>query len=1016
MNDYNLYIQQLADILQQGNVQISNIKPSEWTEANMIMQKPFPGPFRYSKTPYTREIVDCLSPDHPARWVAVMKGAQVGFALDSETDLPTPEGFVKMKDIKRGDYVLSEHGLPIKVTMATDLMHEHKCYKVVFTDGSEIVADADHLWEVYDLKNVKRVLSTEKILPRVKHVKKSGKSRNRYYIPNSKAIEGIEKNLPIDPYLLGLWLGDGCTTSNTITATKEDAIFYKQELSSRGIDVLLTPYKGQDHTYHVRVQNAFNSWKGGYNIYGNKHIPSEYFTASIQQRLDLLQGLIDTDGHVMKDGKVEFYNINKKLIEEVRTLIASLGYKVTLRERDNSGKKTQMHPTRSYEMQNIFVLNFMGYAEMPVAKLPRKRDRLKSIKDIRQEITKRWIESIEEVESRPVKCISVDSPTKLYLAGKSYIPTHNSSGVIYPGVGWIIKNNPGNTFITVGAPDLIEKSMEKLDLMIDACGIRDYIKPQVMRNRMNKSGDTNFKKEFPGGYVTIASANNHKAIRQVDLQYGFFDDFESVKGQSKESGDTRKLLEQRFAAYADTHKIFYISTPELKETSNIEPAYMLGDRRKYFVPCPCCGDFIELRWSIQNGEIAGGITYKTDDDGRLVAGSVGYICQSCGGFFNDKKKHEMLNNGLWKPTAEPSKAGYYSYQISSLYAPIGMYDWEHYVNDYIEANPIGQPRIEKAHKAFVNLCLGEPYEPQSEQISANSIQRNCREYDPCTIPEKLSISDGNGRILLITCAADMNGKLEDARLDYEVVAWSEKGASYSIEHGSIGTFVPREGAKKEVRDRDKWTYEFNTASSVWAKFDEVINKRYTTDTGRTMQIARSGLDCGYFSAYAYQYIDSKPIFPFPKVMGLKGKGDEQFEWIEKDVKYFVPAKERPNLYILTVGRFKDDLAEWMQLNWNKNMAEQHYGFMNFPTPSNGMYGFSNFFEHFESEHRVMETNSNGQSVAAWKKKGASVMNHMWDCRVYNMAVREIMMEQMRKELKVPKLTWREFCVAITGGK
>jgi phage terminase large subunit GpA-like protein len=267
MTDTELYIQQIQGILAAGNVQISNIKPSEWTEKNMIMQKPFPGPFRYSKTPYTREIVDCLSPDHPARWVAVMKGAQVGF----------------------------------------------------------------------------------------------------------------------------------------------------------------------------------------------------------------------------------------------------------------------------------------------------------------------------------------------------------SSGVIYPGVGWIIKNNPGNTFITVGAPDLIEKSMEKLDLMIDACGIRDYIKPQVMRNRMNKSGDTNFKKEFPGGYVTIASANNHKAIRQVDLQYGFFDDFESVKGQSKESGDTRKLLEQRFAAYADTHKIFYISTPELKQGSNIEPAYELGDRRKFLVPCPCCHAFIELKWNVEGG---GGIFFERDDSGR----------------------------------------------------------------------------------------------------------------------------------------------------------------------------------------------------------------------------------------------------------------------------------------------------------------------------------------------------------------------------------------------------------------
>lgn len=670
MTDQELYIRQIKDILEAGNVQISNIKPSDWTEKNMIMQKPFPGPFRYSKTPYTREIVDCLSPDHPARWVAVMKGAQVGF----------------------------------------------------------------------------------------------------------------------------------------------------------------------------------------------------------------------------------------------------------------------------------------------------------------------------------------------------------SSGVIYPGVGWIIKNNPGNTFITVGAPDLIEKSMEKLDLMIDACGIRDYIKPQVMRNRMNKSGDTNFKKEFPGGYVTIASANNHKAIRQVDLQYGFFDDFESVKGQSKESGDTRKLLEQRFAAYADTHKIFYISTPELKQGSNIEPAYELGDRRKFLVPCPCCHAFIELKWSVEGG---GGIFFERDNSGRLVSGSVGYVCQECAGFFKDKTKHEMLNNGFWKPTAEPSKAGYYSYQISSLYAPIGMYDWEHYANDYCEANPLGQPRIEKNHKAFVNLCLGETYEQSSEQLRLDMLQGQDRPYNPWEIPEKLSLSDGNGRLVMITCAADMNGKVDDARLDWEIVAWSEKGASYSIAHGSIGTFIPRENTLKNKVDRERWTYDFNKPNSVWVEFDKIVNHVFTTDTGRNMKIMRTALDCGYFSnTHAYPYIDKSNPFPYIKVSGIKGKGEEQYVMDDRDIKYFKPAQERPNLYILTVGRFKDELAANMQLNWDERTdAEQPFGFMNFPQARDGMYGNKNYYEHYQSEHRVIEKNEDGAGIAAaWKKKSSTVMNHMWDCRIYNMAAKEIVVEEYRKILKVPKLTWKEVVIAITGGK
>jgi len=78
VSESKLYSDQLKALLESGSVNISDIKPSDWTEQNMIMQKPFPGPFKYSRTPYMREIIDCLSQSHPARTVAIMKGAQVG--------------------------------------------------------------------------------------------------------------------------------------------------------------------------------------------------------------------------------------------------------------------------------------------------------------------------------------------------------------------------------------------------------------------------------------------------------------------------------------------------------------------------------------------------------------------------------------------------------------------------------------------------------------------------------------------------------------------------------------------------------------------------------------------------------------------------------------------------------------------------------------------------------------------------------------------------------------------------
>ena len=624
--------------------------------------------------------------------------------------------------------------------------------------------------------------------------------------------------------------------------------------------------------------------------------------------------------------------------------------------------------------------------------------------------------------------LAVDDPAK-WVAVMKGLQIGVSAGVIIPGLCYIIKEAPGNTYFTVGAPDLIDKSVDKLDLAIDRSNLRNYIMREIQRKKNQKSGDTNTKKDFAGGFINITTPNNHKEWRDVSLKYGFIDDFEAAKSASKESGSTRKLMEGRFAAYADSHKIFYISTPELKLNSNIEPAYLLGDQRKYLIPCPCCKEYIELRWNVPEGigcvwkepmPDGSGIVWEKDEEtGGVKKGSVGYVCQKCGGFFTDKNKQELLNAGHWEPTAKPSKEGYYSYHISSLYAPIGMYDWEHYVNNYIECHPEGQPRKEAEYKTFLTTCLGITYEASAEQPSASAIQKNCRDYPIGTIPETLSMKFGNGRIVLLTCAADMNGKEDDARLDWELAGWDEKGTKWSIKHGSIGTFVPRENALKEKDDRAHWTYRFDAPNSVWTEFERIIKAEYVTDTGRKMKVALSGLDCGYFSNnYAYPFLDRINKFPNTYIVGLKGEKADEFLIFEKDMKAFKPAQERPNLYILKVGRVKDRIAEHMQLRWDSGNAEsQPFGFMNFPNPANGLYTYGGYFEHFESERRVIEANAEGTGVAAcWRKKNSTVQNHFWDVAVYNESIKDIFMDKVAKELKVKEMTWKEFVMVLTGGK
>lgn len=596
-----------------------------------------------------------------------------------------------------------------------------------------------------------------------------------------------------------------------------------------------------------------------------------------------------------------------------------------------------------------------------------------------------------------------DDPMR-WMAIKKGAQIGASSGVLIPVQLWMIKNDPSNTYFLVGSPNLIEKATEKLDIGIDNAGLRKYIKPQVMRKRAQKSGDTNNKKEFSGGYIHIGSANNHKDIRDVSLKYGLFDDWESVKGKSKESGNTAKLLEQRFAAYQDVHKICYVSTPELEDSSNIEQVYLLGDQRVYLIPCPCCGEYIELKWTIEYG----GITWKLDDNGKVISESVGYICQKCGGFFNDKNKQELLNLGYWQPTAEPSKPGYYSYHISSLYAPIGMFDWEHYVNDYIEANPEGQPRNEDLWKTFVNVVLGETYKNPTMDLKANQLQRNVRQYEIGTVPEKMSIADGNGKIVLLTFACDLNGKVEDARLDWEIVGWSENGTSYSINHGSIGTFIPNESGKKNKVVRESWTYDHNKQNSVWTELNKILGADYLTDTGRKMKILISGIDTGYCELQAFTYIDSSNFW----VVGLKG--DKEDKYVNRHVEQanFKVGLSRSKLFMVRVGRIKDNLAALMKLKWDSGNDEvQPNGFMNFPTPSNGKYLFQNYFSHFESE--VRKTDKEGNYI--WEKKTATSQNHLFDCRIYNMALKEIVTHVICKEYKIQNFAWSDF-VGILMGK
>lgn len=581
-----------------------------------------------------------------------------------------------------------------------------------------------------------------------------------------------------------------------------------------------------------------------------------------------------------------------------------------------------------------------------------------------------------------------------------------SAGVIEGGIGWIISQAPGNTMLMVGHQDLVKSSAVKIDKLIDACGIRDLIRLNTLRKRNNKSGDTDQRKDFAGGHLKIGAAN-HKTIRQESYKYGFVDDFESMRQQSTESGDTAALLEQRFSAFATQMKLFYISTPELKEGSNIEPVYLKGDQRKYHIPCPCCGEYIRLEWEIDselNNIDKAGMYWEVDDTGKLIEESVGYMCYKCGEVFDDSNKMELLRLGEYRPTATASEPGYTSYHINALYAPTYMYSWAHYVRQYLECHPQGQPRNEEKYQAFKNLVLGETYSPVASSMDATRLMRNCRGYQIGTIPEKQSEADGNGKIVLLTLAADANGLEDDARLDWELVAWSERGQSYSVKHGSIGTFILKSQDKGE--DRKRWTYRRGAAHSVWPEFEKLRTAIWKTDTGANLRVLITGVDSGYMTDYVYSYVDNCNGLVF----NLKGKDINKYVTLGVDKKLYKLSQEKRNLYLCNVNLVKDKLSEHMGLKWDEIVdTTQPYGFMNFPQPGNGLYTLNDYFSHFEAEEKVISKDGRYR----WKKVSRNAQNHIFDCRIYNMVVRDILVDRVLKEAKVVNGVWADFAEMIS---
>lgn len=346
---------------------------------------------------------------------------RIGKLLSNSTPILTKEGWKKHGDLEVGDCVLNNKGRFVRV-LATSSEHHCNC-RITFSNGEQIDCHENHEWVVYDRHARKqKTIETKEMMGKIREVNKSNPNDThthfRFSLPLKEPVIGIQKELPVPPYTFGVWLGDGTNNNPYISnpifdrviidsvekdgySIKGDWVHNKTGVHTVAFDKLRFDLHELGFCYaHRRVE---------------KHIPDIYLTASIEQRLNLLAGLLDTDGTLSKkEHRYQYSTTEEQLKDDFVALISTFGWRCSISEYEPIISSSGIRGRKK-----VYNIGFNPTFEIP-CRVPRKQ--LKEFSKPRR-IT---ITNVEKMENGELgKCIQVEGG--IYLAGKTLLQTHNST-------------------------------------------------------------------------------------------------------------------------------------------------------------------------------------------------------------------------------------------------------------------------------------------------------------------------------------------------------------------------------------------------------------------------------------------------------------------------------------------------------------------------------------------------------------------------------------------------------------
>lgn len=417
-------------------------------------------------------------------------------------------------------------------------------------------------------------------------------------------------------------------------------------------------------------------------------------------------------------------------------------------------------------------------------------------------------------------------------------------------LGYIIGQDP--------APSMVVYPSDKLGESISDNRIKPMLQASpTLRERFYELRSQKLEMQFEGMYLTISGANSPSSLASRAIKYLFLDEVDKYPGASKKEADPISLAKERTKTFAN-RKIYMTSTPTIKSGHIWKNLLDCDVEKHYFVPCPHCGEMIELKFAnLQFPKKEEDLTASDRADQAV------YVCQECGCVINDQHKAQMLRFGEWRIVKENNSARRkIGYWISVLYSPFVRFS-------EIALEWINSQGDNERLQNFINSWLAEPWEDTRLTTSADVVLERQTEFDEFTVPTWAKFLTG-GVDVQETC------------IYYTIRAWGNFITSQNICHGQ---------------------------AMSWTDIERVMNYGYLKENGEQLVVSLCLIDSGFDTDAVYDFCANNSDWALP-VKGSSRVMTEHFH-LSKINKTDSKAYGM-NLCVVDGGKYKDMIAARMK--------------------------------------------------------------------------------------------------------